>query len=307
METTIETCEKHGMQYETAPRSFGGIGCCRECRTENVERFLVKEYRDKEDSRLSRMKWLNIEPMYYDSTLSSYIATTPEQEKAAAAIGNMISTGTGKIVMLGKHGTGKTHLAVAVVRKLGGRILSMYEIGTRIRATYSHGAHEDELTVVDELASLSMLAIDEIGRTKGSDAEANWLSYIIDKRHVRGLPLILISNKHARKACKSNGCADCLENYISEDIMSRLREDGTMFTFSGDDYRVTKRAMPTPEVKDWKAEIHAKVVAQVDEECAEDAKAIAEYKAEPEPPEGEPRCSFSGEFKKRLAAWGTGV
>ena len=87
-----------------------------------------------------------------------------------------------------------------------------------------------------------MLAIDEIGRTKGSDAETNWLSYIVDKRNSRGLPLVLISNKHTRKTCSDGGCQNCLENYISEDIMSRLSEDGHLVTMCGEDYRRKKRA-----------------------------------------------------------------
>jgi DNA replication protein DnaC len=98
---------------------------------------------------------------------------------------------------------------------------------------------------VNELARLPLLAIDEIGRTKGGDAEANWLSYIIDKRHVRGLPLILISNKHAHSDCPNQSedkvCADCLEYYIGEDIMSRLCDGGVMLKFSGADYRKRMR------------------------------------------------------------------
>ena len=122
----------------------------------------------------------------------------------------------------------------------------MYEISARIRASYVSGAKETELDIVDELARLPILVIDEIGRTKGSDAETNWLSYIIDKRHVRHLPIILISNKHLNKTCEyrntqQKGCKDCLENYISEDIMSRLSEDGYLVTFKEGDYRKIKR------------------------------------------------------------------
>jgi DNA replication protein DnaC len=154
----------------------------------------------------------------------------------------MVQDRAGKLVLLGSNGTGKTHLAVGIVRVLGGAIYSMYEITTRIRASYVSGAKENELQIVDELARIPMLAIDEIGRTKGSDAETNWLSYIVDKRHARGLPLMLISNKHTRKTCPDGGCQNCLENYISEDIMSRLAEDGYLVNMIGEDYRRKKRA-----------------------------------------------------------------
>jgi DNA replication protein DnaC len=205
------------------------------------ERERIKDEKIERDTLERQRKNWNIEPMYYDSTLDNYYPTTDVQHKAKAAIQNMIETKGGKIVLLGKNGTGKTHLAICAVKELDGKILSMYEITTRIRATYTHNAKETELDVVDELARLNMLAIDEIGRTKGSDAETNWLSYIIDKRHTRGLPLILISNKHLRKHCPKSGCQDCLDNYISEDIMSRLSEDGILINLDGEDYRKTKR------------------------------------------------------------------
>jgi len=82
-----------------------------------------------------------------------------------------------------------------------------------------------------------MLAIDEVGRTKGSDAELNWLSYIIDKRHTRDLPTIIISNKHVRKYCPLGGCPECLENYLSGDVMSRLTEGGVLLQFNWEDWR----------------------------------------------------------------------
>jgi DNA replication protein DnaC len=183
---------------------------------------------------------MNIEPAFYDVTLGNFIADTPELEHNLARVRDLIEGRIQKTVMIGKNGTGKTHLACAALHILGGRIMTMYEISTAIRASYTPMATKTELDIVDELARLPLLVIDEIGRTKGGDAEQNWLSYLIDKRHNRGLPLILISNKHTRKTCESNGCADCLENYIGEDIMSRLNQGGALLKFSGEDYRKRK-------------------------------------------------------------------
>jgi DNA replication protein DnaC len=118
----------------------------------------------------------------------------------------------------------------------------MYEITVQIRASYTSQATRTELDIVDELARLPILVIDEMGRTKGSDAEQNWLSYIIDKRHVRHLPTILISNKHVRKDCenKKDGCPNCLENFMGEDVMSRLNQEGGLLRFTGEDWRLKR-------------------------------------------------------------------
>lgn len=232
-------CEKHGIVYENELK-IGSLTIMRQCPQCLEEIDSEEKQKDEERQReieLAKYEAMNIEPMFYDATLDNFAANTPELKRAVEAIRRLISGEIQQIIMIGKNGTGKTHLAVAAVKLLGGRIYSMYEIATRIRATYTQRAHEDELDVVDELSRVPLLAIDELGRTKGSDAETNWLSYIIDKRHARMLPTIIISNKHLRKDCPVNGCDSCLENYISEDIMSRLTENGVLIKFTGEDWR----------------------------------------------------------------------
>ena len=236
-------CEKHGDYTEQTADIFGislHTGCPA-CEKEREEIEYQEGVRLAQEAERERLESLNIEPIYFTSTLDNFIAGSPEQQRALSYAQAMVKDRAGKLVLLGSNGTGKTHLAVGIVRILGGAIYSMYEITTRIRASYVSGAKETELQIVDELARIPMLAIDEIGRTKGSDAETNWLSYICDKRHTRGLPIMLISNKHARKTCPDGGCQNCLENYISEDIMSRLSEDGHLVNMTGEDYRRKKR------------------------------------------------------------------
>ena len=210
---------------------------CPRCEGEQDKEREIEKQAKEEENRKQRIRDMNIEPMFIDATIENFIARTPELEKAVESVKRLIAGEIQQIVMTGKNGTGKTHLAVAAVKALSGKILSMYEITTRIRASYTSLARETELQIVDELAWANMLAIDELGRTKGSDAETNWLSYIIDKRHSRSLPTIIISNKHVRKDCINHGCENCLENYISEDIMSRLTEGGVLLRFTGEDWR----------------------------------------------------------------------
>ena len=152
----------------------------------------------------------------------------------------LVAEKKGKIILLGSNGVGKTMLGSIAVKELGGKIYSMYEISTMIRQSYTMRAERTELEIVRELALIPLLVIDEMGRTKGSDAELNWLSYILDKRHTRELPFMLLSNTHLKRNCAKKGCERCFENYVNNDVLSRLRQDTDIITINAPDYRARK-------------------------------------------------------------------
>lgn len=253
-------CEKHG-DYEAEITEVLGhkfSAMCPECETEEKSKEaeelkkaemkrLAEETEEARAALQAERKAMNLEPAYYNASIQTFIAETTEQKKAASTVQRLIDGEVQKIVMTGSNGTGKTHLACAAVRALKGRILTMYEISTAIRQTYTMQATTTELAIVQELASLPLLAIDEIGRTKATEAEAAWLSFIIDKRNARYLPLILISNKHILRDCTEKGCPNCLENHLGEDIMSRVNEGGVLLRFSGKDYRNIKNMVKNHE------------------------------------------------------------
>lgn len=251
LSTNSADCNQHGPFVQSVMEDgFGGtmLSICPKCeqeiRNKRAKEIEAREEADRKEqeqraheSMMRHFKDMNMEPAYYNASLEDFETPTDELRHNRDRVSDLVEGKIKKIVMTGKNGTGKTHLACAALHILDGRIMSMYEISTTIRASYAAYSNRSELDIVDGLARLPLLVIDEIGRTKGSDVEANWLSYIIDKRHVRDLPLILITNKHVRKTCDKGGCSDCLENYIGEDIMSRLVEDGVLLKFSGEDWR----------------------------------------------------------------------
>jgi len=183
------------------------------------------------------LKSCNIEPEFFNYELKDFIPRSPSQEKAKKAVETMINNKSGKIVLLGSNGIGKTMLASIAAKTLGGKIFTMYEISTMIRQSYTIKAEKSELEIVNELASIPFLAIDELGRTKGSDTEQNWLSYILDKRHTRNLPFMLLSNSHLKKDCPDGGCPRCFQNFMDNDILSRLRQNTVVVVVSADDIR----------------------------------------------------------------------
>ena len=206
---------------------------------EQEEKRLLEQKQVKQ--RLAYYHECNIEPEFYEKTISDYIPKTETQTKAKKIVEEIIKNKTGQLVLLGEHGLGKTMLASIATMALCGRLYSMYEISTMIRQSYTIRAERTELEIVNELAKTPFLAIDELGRTKGGDAEQNWLSYVLDKRHVRKLPFMLISNGHFKKKCPNKGCAMCFENFVNNDILSRLRERAHFIVVDGPDERLKKR------------------------------------------------------------------
>ena len=210
-------------------------------RVEKYEREKAEEEAQREKKlHYDYLRNCNIEPEFFEYEFEDFVPKSPTQDKAKKAVQKMVEQKKGKVILLGPNGVGKTMLASIAAKKLGGKIFSMYEISTMIRQSYTVRAEKTELEIVNELASIPFLAIDELGRTKGSDSEQNWLSYILDKRHTRNLPFMLLSNGHLKKDCPEGGCPRCFQNFMDNDILSRLKQNSVFIVVSAEDIRSIK-------------------------------------------------------------------
>lgn len=254
--TEEAVCEKHGKYLVKIFRDYDGeiVKCgCPICSEEmrvarrNREREIEQQAKDARDAaerkqkHIEYCKSLNIEPEFYFSELDDYIPTTPAQKCAKEAVERMIETRSGKIVMLGSNGVGKSMLANIAAKKLGGKVYTVYEITTMIRQSYSTKT-KTELEIVDELASIPFLAVDEVGRVANSESVINWFSHILVKRHLRDLPFMIIGNLHFQKDCEKGGCPKCFENYFDKDILSRLKQNSTIVEILANDRRSEERS-----------------------------------------------------------------
>lgn len=234
-------CERHGFYRAYVSVDSNGnerrLTGCPLC-LEEQEKEEVREKKKQDEKRYRKM---NVEPEFFDKTFDDFVPKTESQNKALLAVKKMVSEKHGKIVLIGSNGVGKTMLASLAAKELGGKIYSMYEISAMIRQSYTIKAERSELEIVNELASVPFLAIDELGRTKSSETEQNWLSYILDKRHTRKLPFMLMSNGHFKKFCKLGGCPRCFENFVDNDVLSRLHEDSTVIMIDAPDERLKAR------------------------------------------------------------------
>ncbi|OAK66063.1 hypothetical protein A3K87_09870 [Variovorax paradoxus] len=138
------------------------------------------------------------------ATFENFVAALPAQKAALDACRALVvkSEKRGETPWLvGPPGTGKTHLASAMVnhvireRGLPAAIYSARDIVKMLRASWGNKQGEkSEAEVLEDLASLSLLVIDEVGVGFGSEAETLQLFDVIDLRYRLERPTALVSN-----------------------------------------------------------------------------------------------------------------
>lgn len=143
------------------------------------------------------------------------------------------------MVLTGAPGTGKTHLAAAILRELvreshirdreAARFVPVPELLAEIRACYRDGG-PDERDIMDRYSSLPYLVLDDLGAEKTTEWSITTLYLIIDRRYRDMRPTIVTTNLTLEQIAAT----------LSERISSRLA-GGKIVTLKGEDYRM-KRA-----------------------------------------------------------------
>ena len=242
-------CSRCGAEYEQPAlvTQFGVIisRACPSC----VDKYDIaeksKQKYQKEQNKAAWLEDIGIKDAYVKATLDNYIAVTDSQKEALNCCHLIDNGGLKKLILLGGNGVGKTHLASALVKKHNGLLITAYEMFATYRACFS--GKQTELEVIKKFSNLPLLAIDEYGRTKGSEAEENFMSAIIDNRHSNNLPTLILSNlirkrdcvfyMASNKACENCERHNCLESRLTKDVISRLRENSKVVLIEGEDYR----------------------------------------------------------------------
>ncbi|MHB8109786.1 MAG: ATP-binding protein [Syntrophorhabdaceae bacterium] len=152
------------------------------------------------------------------------------------------------LVLSGGAGSGKTHLAVSILRELvrsctvldgpggytgkdrRGCFMSVPELLAKIRATYSD-PDGDEEGLIDTYASVKYLVLDDLGAEKSTEWSISTLYLIIDRRYREMLPTIVTTNL----------TMDEIAQGLSRRIASRLAS-GKVITIKAPDYRMKRTA-----------------------------------------------------------------
>ena len=155
------------------------------------------------------------------------------QKKASEAARN-----GSNLILAGKWGTGKTHLAVAIalsVMKSGRQAIFRAANGmaNELREANSTGEYYE---LMRQFQEVSCLVIDDLGKDRGTDAWCDYLYQIIDYRYTHDLQTIITTNALTLEELAGWWRAEYIQPMIS-----RLLERGTWVTIAhSGDYRLRR-------------------------------------------------------------------
>lgn len=249
-------CILHG-EYLANQVFLGGklkeVSECPECfKLKEAQRAIEEKKRREEETeknRQTRIKETRMPLEYQSKDFSTFITETESQRNALAMAKRFVNgwekakAGGYGLLFLGGCGTGKTHLACAIMLELLDRYALFYpryykvsEIFSAVRSTYQTGATTNEEETIKFFSSIQLLVIDEVGVQKGSESEKRILFSILDNRVTSKKPTILMTNL---------GIKDC-GFVLGDRLYDRIRSKCVPVLFKGNSFR--KPA--TPDVFD---------------------------------------------------------
>lgn len=138
------------------------------------------------------------------------------------------------LILAGLPGTGKSHLAAALLqRTLSASVAytTCLDMIRAVRDTWRRDSERSETQVLNHLERLDLLVIDEVGMQYGTDGEQTILFDVLDRRYRDMMPTIFLTNQDVKG----------MQQYIGERTFDRLREVSKWVTFDWPSHRPTAR------------------------------------------------------------------
>jgi DNA replication protein DnaC len=254
--TAVEVCPLcEGTGWKTLPAKPGSPGDRRVTRCDC-------QLRTRNQSLLAAAR---IPKRYEHCELASYTADFPGAHPSLA-FAHLTATkfaqeydprdGTG-LLIIGKIGTGKTHLAVGITKELiltRGVSCMFYdyrELLKEIQNSYNSTVQTTELDVLRPIFETEVLVLDELGAVKPTEWVWDTVSLILNTRYNDNRTTVITTNFEDQPAAGTNGAGsaaraamrnETLGDRIGERMRSRLHEMCRVIKMEGEDFRQKYRS-----------------------------------------------------------------
>ncbi len=201
---------------------------------EQARQMLAQAQQEKVQRLLSQS---GLGKRFQERTFENFAIDSTNKEAHCAAITFINNFPKTKgLLLTGSVGVGKTHLAAAIANELISKLYvvmfgSSADIISRMKQTFH--TDESELDIIDALANVDLLVLDDLGKEKASDYTSTIIYQLVNRLYEDEKPILVTTNFMSEPFIERMG-------EKGEAIVSRLAEMCTPVLMEGPDWRVEK-------------------------------------------------------------------
>lgn len=234
-------CDIHRIECEilTLPFSQRGIKNCPLCTKEQEKQekeLQVEQERQSMQAAINRrLENSMLAPRFKEKTFVNYKAEGDKQTKILESAKWFLENvrQSAGLILIGKTGTGKNHLAAAIIHEAVNSHTCLFTEAIKLIRTIKESWKSEGLAesqVLKQFLAPDILVIDEIGVLFGSETERLYLTELINDRYSHCKPTILIANLSIQE----------LKAAIGDRAVDRFKENGRVLIFDWSSYRGNK-------------------------------------------------------------------